>query len=282
MTKATRCLLFALAFFVATPVFARTSGAKRHTDRKTKKKRKRYDRRKRFEKTEHKTRGGKYWRIKTDRGPMYVWIPRGYNRKTAGMVIYIHGHHNNVDEVWKYHKMAEQFRRSRQNAMFVVPEAPSNGHTPVNWPSLALLKQGVSRANIRLPYGPTVVIGHSGAFRTIAKWVDHRVLSEVILLDALYARQKQFHEFIASGKRAKNHKLIIITAGDTLKNTKAFVKKLKHAAVREKFPKSYRGFSRRERNSRVLFIRSHFSHMGLVVSGKVIPLILRVTPLRRL
>jgi len=87
---------------------------------------------------------------------------------------------------------------------------------------------------------------------------------------------------IASGKRAKNHKLIIITAGDTLKNTKAFVKKLKHAAVREKFPKSYRGFTRRERNSRVLFIRSHFSHMGLVVSGKVIPLILRITPLRRL
>lgn len=276
MTKATRCILFALAFFVATPVIhARTSGAKRR-DRKAKHKRKRY------EKTSHKTRGGKYWRIKTPRGPVYVWIPRGYKRDVAGMVVYIHGHHTNVDGAWKHHNLAAQFRKSRQNAMFVVPEAPMNGTQPVHWPSLAKLKQAISRGNIRLPHGPTVVVGHSGAFRTIAKWVDHRVLSQVILLDALYARQKQFHEFIATGKRAKNHKLILITAGDTLKRTKEFVRKLKHAAVKETFPRRFRGFSRRERNSRVLFIRSQFSHMGLVVNQKVIPLILRVTPLRRL
>jgi len=278
MHKVTRCLLFALAFFIATPVIhARTSGAKRRTDRKVKKKKKQ-----RYEKTKHRKFGGKYWRIKTKKGPVYVYVPNGYVRKTAGMVVYIHGHHTNVDTAWKHHKLPQQFRKSRQNAIFVVPEAPINGQQAVHWPSLAKLKRVISRAGIRMPDGPTIVIGHSGAFRTIAKWVDHRVLAQVILLDALYARQKQFREFIHGSKRAKHHKLVLISANDTLKRTKNFIEKLKYVAVKKRFPKSYRGFSRRERNSRVLFVRSQYSHMGLVVNQKVIPLILRITPLRRL
>ncbi len=282
MHKTTRCLLFALAFFIATPVIhARTSSTASRAEAKRARKAKK-NKRKKYDKKKYRMRGGKYWRIKTERGPLYVWVPNGYVRKTAGMVIYIHGHHTNVDQAWKYHKLAEQFRMSRQNAIFVVPEAPINGRQPVHWPSLAKLKRAISRAGIRMPDGPTIVVGHSGAFRTIKKWVDHRVLAQVILLDSLYGGSKQFFQFIHSSKRAKHHKLILVTANDTMKKTKRFLKKLKYAAIKERFPKSFRGFSRRERNSRVLFVRSQYGHMALVTNKKVIPLILRVTPLKRL
>lgn len=246
----------------------------RRRDRKAK--------RRRYEKTKDIVAGGRHWRIETERGPLHVWIPRGYHRPKAGMVVYIHGHRTTADQAWKHHKLPQQFRKSRQNAMFVVPEAPINGTQPIHWPSLAKMKRAISRAGIRMPDGPTVVIGHSGAFRTIAKWVDHRVLAEVILLDALYGRQSQFLEFIHKGKRAKHHKLVLVAANDTLKRSQEFVSKLRYATVKKRFPKSYRGFTKRERNTKLLFIQSQYSHMGLVVNEKVIPIILRITPLKRL
>lgn len=233
----------------------------------------------RLEKKEDTVAGGKHWRVKTRAGAVHVWIPPGYDRSTAGTVIYVHGYWTDADGAWRDHKLAQQFRASRQNALFIVPDAPSGNDESVQWPALADLRRAVARANIKLPDGPLIVMGHSGAFRTVMQWVDHKLVEQIILLDAMYAGQSAFDDFIGNGKRADQHKLIVVGA-DTAEGSAGFVKKYKFAVAREQVPASYAGFTKRERRAKLLYIRSQYEHNAIVTSGKVIPLLLRLTPLK--
>ncbi|MGN6108765.1 MAG: hypothetical protein ACTHU0_26910, partial [Kofleriaceae bacterium] len=177
--------------------------------------------------------------------------------------------------------LARQFKASRQNAMFIVPDAPSGNHEQVKWPALTDLRRAVTRGNIKMPDGPIIVMGHSGAFRTVMTWVDHRMVDQIILLDALYAGESAFDEFIKSGKRADDHKLIVVGAG-TAESSLGFARRYKFAVARERMPDSLTGFTKRERGAKLLYIRSQYEHMGIVTSKKVIPLLLRLTPLKAL
>jgi len=233
----------------------------------------------RLEKKEDKVLGGKHFRIATSRGAVHVWVPPDYNRETAGTVIYVHGYYTDADGAWREHELAKQFKASHQNALFIVPDAPAGNDDDVKWPALKDLRKAVTRANIHLPDGPVVVMGHSGAFRTVMQWVDHKLVDQIILLDALYAGESAFDEFIASGKRADDHKLIVVAAS-TAEESASFAKRYKFAVAREKMPGSAGGFSKRERGAKLLYIRSQFEHMAIVTSGKVIPTLLRVTPLK--
>ncbi|HEX2689099.1 MAG TPA: hypothetical protein VHN14_20900 [Kofleriaceae bacterium] len=235
----------------------------------------------RLEKKEDTVLGGRHFRIKTSRGAVHVWAPPDYDRQTAGTVIYVHGYYTDADGAWREHELAKQFRASHQNALFIVPDAPAGNDDEVQWPALKDLRKAVTRANIHLPDGPVVVIGHSGAFRTVMQWVDHKLVDQIILLDALYAGESAFDEFIASGKRADDHKLIVVAAS-TAEESASFAKRYRFAVARERMPSSAGGFSRRERGAKLLYIRSQFEHMAIVTSGKVIPTLLRVTPLKAL
>jgi hypothetical protein len=235
----------------------------------------------RLDKQEDTVAGGRHFRIKTAQGAVHVWFPEGYDRETAGTVIYIHGYWTDADGAWREHQLARQFRASRQNAMFVVPDAPSSNEQGVQWPALTDLRRAVTRANIKMPDGPVIVMGHSGAFRTVMQWVDHRLVEQIILLDAMYAGESAFDEFIKSGKRADDHKLIVVAAS-TAQESKAFANKYKFAVAREKMPDSVSGFTKRERGAKLLYVRSQYEHMQIVTSKKVIPTLLRVTPLKAL
>jgi hypothetical protein len=234
-----------------------------------------------LEKKEDTVLGGKHWRIKTAQGAVHVWIPSGYDRETAGTVVYVHGYYTDADGAWRDHELAKQFKASHQNAMFVVPDAPAGNDDNVQWPALTDLRRAVSRANLHLPDGPMIVMGHSGAFRTVMQWVDHKLVDQIILLDAMYAGEQQFDEFIATGKRAKEHKLIVVAAS-TAEESASFAKKYKFAVAREEMPETAGGFTKSQRGARLLYIRSQYEHMGIVTSGKVIPVLLRVTPLKAL
>ena len=234
-----------------------------------------------LDKNEDTIAGGKHWRIKTSAGAVHVWIPENYDRATAGTVIYVHGYWIDADGAWANYELAKQFRKSHQNALFIVPDAPQNNDDNVKWPALKDLRKAVSRANIHLPDGPMVVMGHSGAFRTIMQWVDHRLVDQIILLDAMYAGEAAFDEFIGTGKRAKEHKLIVVAAS-TAEESASFAKKYKFAVAREGMPGSVGGFSKHERGAKLLYIRSQYEHMQIVTGAKVIPLLLRVTPLKAL
>lgn len=235
----------------------------------------------RLEKTEDTVAGGKHWRIKTRAGAVHVWVPPNYDRATAGTVVYVHGYWTDADGAWREHQLARQFRASRQNALFIVPDAPSSNDDSVKWTALKDLRRAVARGNIILPDGPVIVMGHSGAFRTVMQWVDHRLVSQIILLDAMYAGQSKFDNFIAHGKRADQHKLVVVGA-DTAEGSSSFIRKYKFAVAREKVPGTYGDFTKRERRAKLLYIRSQYSHMSLVTSGKVIPVLLRLTPLKSL
>jgi hypothetical protein len=235
----------------------------------------------RLEKTEDEVAGGRHWRIKTAQGAVHVWVPPNYDRATAGTVVYVHGYWTDADGAWRDHSLARQFKASKQNALFIVPDAPSSNEERVQWPALTDLRRAVTRGNIKLPDGPIVVMGHSGAFRTVMQWVDHRHVSQIILLDAMYAGEHAFDDFIHDGKRANDHKLIVVAAG-TATESKAFAKKYKFAVAREKFPDSVGGFTKREKSAKLLYIRSQFDHMGIVTGKKVIPVLLRLTRLKAL
>lgn len=233
----------------------------------------------RVDKTEDTVAGGTHWRLATAAGAVHVWIPRGYHRATAGTVVYVHGYGTDADGAWRDHDLAAQFAASGQNALFIVPDAPASGKQDVAWPALTDLRKAVARANIRIPDGPTVIMGHSGGFRTLKRWVDHRLVAEVILLDAMYGGEREFDDFIGSGKRARQHKLISI-GSDTAEASEAFAERYGFAVVREHMPADSGGWSKRERAARLLYVRSQYGHMAIVTSGKVIPLLLRLTPLR--
>lgn len=235
----------------------------------------------RLEKTEDTVAGGTHWRIKTRAGSVHVWIPPNYDRATAGTVVYVHGYWTDADGAWRDHSLARQFRASRQNALFIVPDAPSSNEDSVRWPALKDLRRAIARANIIMPDGPMIVMGHSGAFRTVMQWVDHRLVQQIVLLDAMYAGESAFDEFIGHGKRADQHKLVVVGA-DTAQGSASFVKKYKFAVAREQMPSSYDGFSKREKRAKLLYIRSQYNHMSIVTSGKVIPVLLRLTPLKSL
>ena len=235
----------------------------------------------RLDKQEDTIAGGKHWRIKTSQGAVHVWVPSGYDRATAGTVIYVHGYWTDADGAWREHELAKQFRASHQNAMFIVPDAPANNDESVNWPALTDLRKAVARANLHLPDGPVIVMGHSGAFRTIMQWVDHRLVDQIILLDALYAGESAFDEYIGTGKHADEHKLIVVGAS-TAEESAGFAKKYKFAVARERMPDSASGFSKRERTAKLLYVRSQYEHMQIVTGGKVIPTLLHLTPLKAL
>jgi hypothetical protein len=97
----------------------------------------------------------------------------------------------------------------------------------------------------------------------------------------MYAGQSAFDNYIAEGKRADQHKLIVVGA-DTAEGSASFVGKYKFAVAREKVPSSYSGFTKHERRAKLLYIRSQYEHMSIVTSGKVIPVLLHLTPLKSL
>ena len=234
-----------------------------------------------LQKTEDSVEGGKHYRIKTSQGAVHVWVPDGYDRATAGTVVYVHGYWTDADGAWREHSLAKQFKMSRQNALFIVPDAPMSNEDSVKWPALTDLRKAMQRANIKLPDGPIVVMGHSGAFRTVMQWVDHKLVDQIILLDAMYAGEHQFDEFIKSGKRADEHKMIVVGAA-VAQESVSFAKQYKFAVAREKFPDTLGQFSKAERRAKLLYIRSQYDHMAIVTSRKVIPLLLRVTRLKPL
>jgi hypothetical protein len=231
----------------------------------------------RLQKSEDTVEGGKHWRIKTAEGAVHVWVPPGYDRATAGTVVYVHGYYTDADGAWADYKLARQFKASHQNALFVVPDAPSGNDQEVKWPALTDLRRALAKANIRIPDGPTIVMGHSGAFRTVMKWVDHHAIEQIILLDALYGGERAFDDYIANGKRADQHKLIVV-GSDTAASSQSFAKKYPFAVARDAMPDG-KTFSKRERRAKLLYIRSQFGHMEIVTSGKVIPKLLQLTHL---
>jgi hypothetical protein len=231
--------------------------------------------------------GGEHWRLETPTGIVHVWHPRLYERDTAGVMIYIHGYYTTVDEAWAEHRLAEQFRDSKQNAFFIVPQAPTSDQELVIWKDLDQLLDTVRKmTKQRLPSGQISTLAHSGGFRTIVEWIKSGRLDQIILLDGLYFNEDSFGAWLKTQKRKRAegprvNKLIVV-ASETVAKSDAFVKRFRKAVTHGRIPDNAFELNKAERNAEVLYMRTTDEHMQLVTEGKVIPLLIKLAPFPKL
>ena len=222
---------------------------------------------------------GKHVRIDSPRGPIHVWIPRGYHADTAANVIYIHGYFDNADTAWSAHQLPEQFAMSAANALFIVPEAPIAQRVSVNYPDLSeLLRIVEDNTGVTRGAALTVAIGHSGAFRTLQEWVDEPLLDQMVMVDAMYGDEDLIITWYKSSSR---HRLIMV-GEDTVLATESVASKIPETLILDRFPPSYELWPAAAKTSKLVYIRAQYSHMQLVMDGIVLPSVLRILPIERL
>lgn len=226
--------------------------------------------------------GGTHWRLGTSRGVVHVWRPQGYRASTAGTVLYIHGYYTNVDQAVEDHKLLAQFQASGRNALFIAPEAPSWNGEDVFWPDLdALLAEVTRLSEVKIPAGPLVVVGHSGAYRTVIPWLANPRLQDVVLLDGFYRGEDDFSAWLAGESRGKRRLLLV--GLETARRTEAWLSKGYPDAIRHRrLPQEALPNGAPERRAPLVYVRSQQDHMEIVTLGTVMPEMLRWTRLRGL
>ena len=217
--------------------------------------------------------GGATWRIGTARGTVWVWRPAGYRARDAGTCLYLHGYYTTVDQAVIDHRLAEQFAASGRNALFIAAEAPAwNGEEGV-WPDLdELLAETFRRTALKLPPGPLVVMGHSGAFRPILSWLSHPRLEEILLLDGLYRGEAQLRGWLlGNGDRRR----LVLVSDETLPAAEALAATVPGALSLPAVPPPEAGLDAQARAARLVHLKSQHPHMAIIESGEVLPVVLR-------
>jgi hypothetical protein len=221
---------------------------------------------------------GTHYRVTTEHGPVHLFRPAGYDRRTAGIVVYVHGLYTRVDQAWREHQLAAQFAASGANALFIVPEAPEAADEPPGWTDLeSLISTALSRAHLRRPPGPLVAAGHSGAYRTLVEWLGDPALRTLILIDAMYGKQDEFRDWLDADPA---HKMTLVVKG-TARWADPFVRGYPRAITLPRIPDSFDELTRAQRTAKLLCLRSQYEHMELITEGKTLPVVLRRTALGR-
>lgn len=168
---------------------------------------------------------------------------------------------------------------SALNAVFIVPEAPSATKVPINYPSLGALLQLVEdKAAISRGMALTAVIGHSGAFRTIAAWLDEPLADHLVFIDAMYANDEQ----IEAWYRASPHHRFITVGEDTVPWNEQLAHAIPEMFVVDRIPPTYDTWPAQARTARAVYVRAQFMHMPLITDGIVLPALLRLLPVELL
>ncbi len=213
---------------------------------------------------------GTHWRLSTSRGPVHVWIPASYDPDTALTVVFVHGYNTDVDTAWSEYHLEEQFAHSELNAMFIACSAPASLNRPVYWPSLSGLLSAVSTGiGQPLPKGELVAVGHSGAYRTLVRWLPNTQLKTLVLLDAAYGEEDQF---MAWARDDKHHRFINV-ASDTIQESNWIAAFLPGTKRVDGLPTEW---NEDTKNARVLYVRTWIGHMPMITGGVALPMALAV------
>lgn len=224
-------------------------------------------------------RAGRHARLSLPQGPVHVWIPAGYHPDGAATVVYVHGYYDTVDDAWESHKLPEQFALAGLNALFIAPEAPTGIGQAVHFPDLLALVQEVeTRMKVWRGSGALVAVGHSGAYRTLERWLEEPELDTVILVDALYGVQDSFDAWYHA---SPEHRLISV-GDDTVRWTEDLATTIEGTVIADHFPVAAESWTAEQRAARHLYVRSNFGHMAQVTGGIALPLLLRLLPVARL
>lgn len=226
---------------------------------------------------------GRHQRFGTiDKGPVHVWRPRRYAASDASVIVYVHGFYTDVDTAMREHNLAGQFRDSGRNALFVVPETRSGRGDPIYWSDLSeLLATVARRTRVELPKGPVVVVGHSGAYKTIASWLSNSPLresngplKEIVLIDGLYGSDDDYQRWL-SDRLAPMPRRLVLVGFDTQNQVDSFVRRQPVSVQLETIPYLYDELPLAARHAPLVTIRSErFDHMSLVTQGRLLPWLL--------
>jgi len=224
-------------------------------------------------------KAGRHVRIDAPHGAIHVWIPPGYHADTGATILYLHGYYDDADSAWTGHHLPEQFAMSALNAMFIVPEAPSGAKPPVNYPALSeVLRLVEGETGVSRGMALTAVVGHSGAFRTIAAWLDEPLVDQLVMIDAMYANEEAIEAWYRASPR---HRLITV-GEDTLQWNEQLLRDVADVYVMDRVPPAYDLWPAEAKLARAVYVRAQFAHMPLVTDGVVLPALLRLLPVELL
>jgi hypothetical protein len=205
-----------------------------------------------------------------------VWAPAKYDRASAGIIVYVHGYFTDVDRAWRRHRLARQFAESGINALFIACEAPDGPRDDVKWSSVTQLLEAVaSGLEDSLPDGRLIVVGHSGAHRTMSTWLAEDPIGTIVLVDALYGEMPVFREWLD----ADEDRRLIDAAALTRRWTDQLHADLPDTLVFKRFPPPRTGRLVGARHARVVYVHSQHDHMSLVTGGVALPMLLRAVQL---
>ena len=219
---------------------------------------------------------GKHVRFGTkENGPVHVWRPRSYRSDTAATIIYLHGFFTSVDQAIREHQLTAQFRDSGRNALFIVPEARSWRTDPVFWPDLEKLLVAVEkRLRITRPKGPIILLGHSGAYATIAGWLPHENVNQVLLVDGLYGKETEFRQWLDDPAANGGHQLVMV-GFDTQQRAEWLLKKRALSVQLDTLPWLYDELPSAIHKASLVSVQSErLDHMQLVTDGRLLPWLL--------
>jgi len=150
-------------------------------------------------------------------GIVHLWHPE-YKKSLDEVIVFIHGfevggHKKSADISWEKYKLEEQFKESGKSALFIVPDSPKNNregsYEMRRWEAsynnrksiielieIAKKKMGITDMDEHVPI---TIIAHSGGGYTAAAWSEVKDVKRIILLDALYKYQGNFHRFVRGG-----------------------------------------------------------------------------------
>jgi len=214
---------------------------------------------------------GQHVRVDTPSGGVHVWWPDGYDAATAVTIVYVHGYWVDVDDAWLQHGLPEQFGAAAVNALFIAPEAPATNRDNVNWPSLTRLLETVGR-ELKLPAGPVIAFGHSGAFRTLAEWVRDPRMDVLVMFDSGYGSMLPFRDW---ARASPKHRLITV-GDDTIVATSYLARWLGTKLSLDIADVSDPTVRERVAKERLVHIKSSIGHMTLVTGGSALPSVLRL------
>jgi hypothetical protein len=214
-------------------------------------------------------------RFDTKNGPVRIFLPAGYRPTQARLVIYVHGLFTDVDTTWSEDRLAAQFTTSGRNAAFVIPSSRKDKQDQPRWGSLDDLLAAVASSAVgapKLPGGPILLAGHSGAYKQLAAWLGHPRVQTLVLLDGFYGSESDVKAWLEApdgGHRAA------LVGKDTADKAEAFFAGVPYGVLRTRFPARLDDLTPRERAAKLLLLRAATDHFGLIRDGRALPILLR-------